>query len=71
METNTIYIVQAYSVRYEFWGDTQEPVEGLFSFPIVGYDTEEKGRKRLSELRGKHSGTQYRLVRRVTTEEVI
>lgn len=43
METNTIYIVQAYSERYEFWGDTQEPVDGLFSFPIVGYDTEGEG----------------------------
>ena len=71
METTTIYIVQAWDERYGFWGNTAERPEGMFATPKVGYDTEAEGRGRLAARQGANPDGKYRLVRQVTTVEVI
>ena len=65
-ETTTIFIVQAWVKDYEYWSNTAEPTQGMFSIPRLGYETEEEGRARLAELRAASPATQYRLVRQVT-----
>jgi hypothetical protein len=71
METFTTFIVQAWIEGYEYWSNTSEPTEGMFTIPKLGYDTEDQGRARLRELQAAYPAARYRLVRQVTTTEEI
>lgn len=71
METNTTYIVQSWDARYELWGNIAEPATGLFALPKWTYDTEEEGRARLTAAREANPQGTFRLVRQITTVEVI
>lgn len=73
-EQSTIYIVQSWIERYEYWADVVEPAKNMFDVPTAGYGTEEQARERLRVLRETYPEAgpdQYRVIRRVMTEEVI
>jgi hypothetical protein len=63
----TTYVVQAWIEGYEYWANTSESVEGMFSMPKLGYDSEDQGRERLAVLQAASPATKYRLIRQVTT----
>ena len=71
METYTVYVVQYWVERYDYWSDSVVPSESMFGLPTVSYETEDEGRARLNEMTSKYPGGQYRLIRRTTTQEVI
>lgn len=71
METITTYVVQAWVNGYEYWSNTAELPDSMFALPRMGYDTEEQGRARLSELRAASPSTRYRLIRHIATSEEI
>jgi len=67
MDLTTIYVVQAWITGYEYWANTAELPESMFSLPRVGYDTEDAGRERLQALRATSPTTRYRLIRQTTS----
>jgi hypothetical protein len=71
MEQNTTYVVQAWAEGYGYWATTSEPTEGLFTLPVISYESEADGRARLNRLREIYPSGKYRLVRVVTTVEEI
>lgn len=70
-EQSTVWMVQAWSERYEYWAHTSEPMERLFAPLVVSYESEAAGRARLNALREQSPTTKYRLVRVVTTTETV
>ena len=70
-ERNTLYVVQFWVERYEYWSPVVEPAPTMFGMPTVGYETEAEGREKLSKLQEASPTTQYRLIRETTTREVI
>lgn len=71
MEQSISYVVQVWDDRYEYWCNTAQAAENMFSLPAVYFETEEEGRAKLNEKRELYPTVKYRLARvTCTTEEI-